>query len=272
MKQGWYGASRVKLPIQAPLTPRLNKTSGKIQQDEAASAPRRPPAAINPCHGRTSATCFSCSRHGFEDASCSDYRIKDYFMPAITSSRADNFPIGALSKAQRRERRDHPLLRADQDAARRRRAAQTAVASIARPTFAFLHSYGARANSGFHSMKSAPCSAWEHPARHPAGRLRRSPRITSKTSGRRFPISRSSSVCWRKRSPGVQETEFRIAPYWIFSIFGDRNNRPGTNLSGKLGDDEGRYCAVRATKSPAVKAGLFVFDWSILSQQKTQAA
>src|SRR5262249_51569835 len=37
------------LPIHAPLTPRLNRTSGRMQQDEAARAPTRPTAAINRC-------------------------------------------------------------------------------------------------------------------------------------------------------------------------------------------------------------------------------
>jgi MerR family mercuric resistance operon transcriptional regulator len=36
--------------------------------------------------------------HGLTHASCSDYRIKDNFMPAITSSRAENLSIGELSK------------------------------------------------------------------------------------------------------------------------------------------------------------------------------
>src|SRR6266705_2495607 len=37
-------------------------------------------------------------RHGLNPASCSDYRIKGYFMRTITSSRAENLPIGELSK------------------------------------------------------------------------------------------------------------------------------------------------------------------------------
>jgi hypothetical protein len=36
--------------------------------------------------------------HGLNHASCSDYRIKDYFMRAITSSGAENISIGELSK------------------------------------------------------------------------------------------------------------------------------------------------------------------------------
>jgi MerR family mercuric resistance operon transcriptional regulator len=36
-------------------------------------------------------------RHGPQDASCSDYRIKDILMPAITVSRAEHLPIGQLS-------------------------------------------------------------------------------------------------------------------------------------------------------------------------------
>jgi hypothetical protein len=47
MKYGWYGASCVKFPIQAPLTPKPKSTSGKIQHDEAANAPSKPPAATN---------------------------------------------------------------------------------------------------------------------------------------------------------------------------------------------------------------------------------
>jgi hypothetical protein len=47
MNAGWYGASCVTFPIQAPLTPKPKRTSGKIQQDEAANAPSKPPAAIN---------------------------------------------------------------------------------------------------------------------------------------------------------------------------------------------------------------------------------
>jgi hypothetical protein len=39
--------------------PRPNKASGKMQQDEATSAPNRPPAAINPCQRRTSVALFS---------------------------------------------------------------------------------------------------------------------------------------------------------------------------------------------------------------------
>jgi len=37
-------------------------------------------------------------RHALNDASCSHYRIKDNFMRVITSSRAQNFSIGDLSR------------------------------------------------------------------------------------------------------------------------------------------------------------------------------
>src|SRR5258707_3682516 len=47
MKYGWYGASCVKLPIQAPPMPRLKRTTGRMQQDDAASAPMIPPAAAS---------------------------------------------------------------------------------------------------------------------------------------------------------------------------------------------------------------------------------
>src|SRR5262249_46193841 len=44
-KMGWEGASPVRLLIQAPLTPRPNRTSGMMQHDAAASAPSNPPNA-----------------------------------------------------------------------------------------------------------------------------------------------------------------------------------------------------------------------------------
>jgi hypothetical protein len=47
MNHGWYGASCVKFPIQAPLTPKPKRSKGKMQQDEAANAPSKPPVAIN---------------------------------------------------------------------------------------------------------------------------------------------------------------------------------------------------------------------------------
>jgi hypothetical protein len=47
MNNGWYGANSVKFPIQAPLTPKPKRISGKMQQDEAANALSKPPAAIN---------------------------------------------------------------------------------------------------------------------------------------------------------------------------------------------------------------------------------
>jgi hypothetical protein len=37
----------VRFPIHAPLMPRLNSTKGAMQQDEAAIAPRMPPAATS---------------------------------------------------------------------------------------------------------------------------------------------------------------------------------------------------------------------------------
>src|SRR6266436_2584698 len=49
MDNGLYGASAVRLPIQAPPMPRLNRISGTMQQDEAASAPKMPPTAIRRC-------------------------------------------------------------------------------------------------------------------------------------------------------------------------------------------------------------------------------
>src|SRR5680860_335037 len=46
-KMGWYGDSAVNCPIHAPLTPRLNKSSGTTQQADAATAPNIPPAATS---------------------------------------------------------------------------------------------------------------------------------------------------------------------------------------------------------------------------------
>src|SRR5215813_2050972 len=45
MKYGWYVASCVKLPIHAPLMPRLKRATGRMQHEEAASAATIPPNA-----------------------------------------------------------------------------------------------------------------------------------------------------------------------------------------------------------------------------------
>src|SRR6516162_9377644 len=47
IKYGWYGASCVKLPIHAPPMPRLKNITGRMQQDDAASAPMTPPTAAS---------------------------------------------------------------------------------------------------------------------------------------------------------------------------------------------------------------------------------
>ena len=47
IKYGWYGASCVKLPIYAPPMPRLKSITGRMQQDDAASAPMTPPTAAS---------------------------------------------------------------------------------------------------------------------------------------------------------------------------------------------------------------------------------
>ncbi len=39
----------MRFPIQAPLIPKLNSTKGAMQHDEAAIAPRMPPAATSFC-------------------------------------------------------------------------------------------------------------------------------------------------------------------------------------------------------------------------------
>ena len=44
----FLAARAVKLPIQAPLMPSVNKATGRMQQDIEASAPSIPPAAANP--------------------------------------------------------------------------------------------------------------------------------------------------------------------------------------------------------------------------------
>src|SRR5918992_5356908 len=62
-KIGWYGDSAVRLPIQAPPTPRLNSTSGRMQHDIDANAPRTPPAASHACPlfgGTETRSCDSC--------------------------------------------------------------------------------------------------------------------------------------------------------------------------------------------------------------------
>src|SRR5262245_32355841 len=45
MKYGWYGASCVKFPIHAPPMPSPKSATGKMQHDDAASAPTMPPNA-----------------------------------------------------------------------------------------------------------------------------------------------------------------------------------------------------------------------------------
>src|SRR5215831_3444621 len=111
MKYGWYGASCVKLPIQAPPIPRLKRSTGRMQQDDAASAPMIPPiassfwplsneelpacslAATDPMANGVSPMVLSfCIHH--PPTSCSQYRSK---MGLITEARAETLSIGELS-------------------------------------------------------------------------------------------------------------------------------------------------------------------------------
>jgi DNA-binding transcriptional MerR regulator len=146
-------------------------------------------------------------------------------MRAITSSRADGFPIGELSKHSGvnietiRYYERIKMLRAPPRTASGRRVYGATDLRI----LAFIRR---SRELGFSLDEIRALLRLERPARHPAARLKRSPPITSKTSGRRCPILRSSNVCWRKRFPDVRETELRIAPYWTFSIFSDPNSRP----------------------------------------------
>jgi MerR family transcriptional regulator, mercuric resistance operon regulatory protein len=99
VKHGWYGANCVKFPIQAPLTPKPKRTSGKIQQDEAANAPSKPPAAINtgpnePAPGSSSLIVMRRKVHPIVTIGA-----RVFVMRGITTLRAaDGLTIGALSK------------------------------------------------------------------------------------------------------------------------------------------------------------------------------
>ncbi len=46
-KIGWYGVRAVKPPIQAPVMPKPNNTSGKMQHEDAPIAPSTLPSATS---------------------------------------------------------------------------------------------------------------------------------------------------------------------------------------------------------------------------------
>ena len=154
---------------------------------------------------------------------------RGFWMRAITASRAEHFPIGELSRLTGvnietiRYYERIKMLPAPPRTPSGRRVYGPA-------TFASSHSYDAHANSGFRSMKSAHCCAWERPERRLAERSRTSPLIICKMSGQRFPtlqklerlLAKTIARCSGNDGPGLPRAGY--SRYQTLQV-GDANVR-----------------------------------------------